>query len=66
MAQLLTVPPYLLAAAFSLVMPWWSDRIRVRGFFVMTIPFIAVVGFIVLAVAPWTWGKLNLAKTSQM
>ncbi|KAG0018965.1 hypothetical protein BGZ81_009981 [Podila clonocystis] len=54
-AQLLTVPPYLLAAAFSLVMPWWSDRIRVRGFFVMTIPFIALAGFIVLAAAPWTW-----------
>ncbi|KAF9321721.1 hypothetical protein BG003_000102 [Podila horticola] len=59
MAQLLTVPPYLLAAAFSLVMPWWSDRIRVRGFFVMTIPFIAVVGFIVLAVAPWTWVRYS-------
>ncbi|KAF9304828.1 hypothetical protein BGZ74_000427 [Mortierella antarctica] len=58
-AQLLTVPPYMLAAAFSLVMPWWSDRIRVRGLFVMTVPFIALAGFIVLAVAPWTWVRYS-------
>ncbi|KAF9206406.1 hypothetical protein BGZ59_011682 [Podila verticillata] len=58
-AQLLTVPPYMLAAAFSLVVPWWSDRIRVRGFFLMTVPFIALAGFLVLAFAPWTWVRYS-------
>ncbi|KAG0329170.1 hypothetical protein BG004_002389, partial [Podila humilis] len=54
-AQLLTVPPYMVAAAFSLVMPWYSDRIRVRGLFGMTLPWISLVGFLILALAPWKW-----------
>ncbi|KAF9423633.1 hypothetical protein BGZ94_008218 [Podila epigama] len=54
-AQLLTVPPYLLAAIISLIVPFWSDRTRVRGLFIIFIPFLALFGFIVLAVAPWTW-----------
>ncbi len=56
-AQLLTVPVYMVAACAALIIPWWSDRIHVRGAFVIFVPIMALVGFIVLAIAPWTWGK---------
>ncbi|KAF9960689.1 hypothetical protein BGZ72_006259 [Mortierella alpina] len=54
-AQLLTVPVYMVAACTSLIIPWWSDRIHVRGTFVIFVPIMALVGFTVLAIAPWTW-----------
>ncbi|KAF9108280.1 hypothetical protein BGX29_002010 [Mortierella sp. GBA35] len=54
-AQLLTVPAYLIAACVALLIPWWSDRRGVRGYFVIFVPMLAVVGFSLLALAPWTW-----------
>ncbi|KAF9941688.1 hypothetical protein BGZ67_004262 [Mortierella alpina] len=54
-AQLLTVPIYLVAACASLIIPWWSDRIHVRGTFVIFVPIVSLAGFIILAIAPWTW-----------
>ncbi|KAF9550249.1 hypothetical protein EC957_001156 [Mortierella hygrophila] len=54
-AQLLTVPPYLVAACVSLLVPWWSDRLGIRGYFAIFIPMASVVGFSLLAFAPWTW-----------
>ncbi|KAF9294448.1 hypothetical protein BGZ88_003856 [Linnemannia elongata] len=54
-AQLLTVPPYMVAACVSLLVPWWSDRLGIRGYFAIFIPMVSVVGFSLLAFAPWTW-----------
>ncbi|KAF9141075.1 hypothetical protein BGX30_005505 [Mortierella sp. GBA39] len=54
-AQLLTVPPYLVAACVSLLVPWWSDRLGIRGYFAIFIPMASVIGFSLLAFAPWTW-----------
>ncbi|KAI8358774.1 major facilitator superfamily domain-containing protein [Mortierella sp. GBAus27b] len=48
-AQLLTTPPYIVAAGVSLFIPWWSDRLQVRGLFVIFVPVIAFLGFILLA-----------------
>lgn len=56
-AQLLTVPPYLIAACVSLIIPWWSDRRQTRGLFIIFVPFVAVLGFLLLAFAPWVWRK---------
>ncbi|KAH7044780.1 major facilitator superfamily domain-containing protein [Linnemannia elongata] len=54
-AQLLTVPPYMVAACISLLVPWWSDRLGIRGYFAIFIPMVSLVGFSLLAFAPWTW-----------
>ncbi|KAK3840439.1 MAG: major facilitator superfamily domain-containing protein [Linnemannia elongata] len=54
-AQLLTVPPYMVAACIALLVPWWSDRLGIRGYFAIFIPMVSVVGFSLLAFAPWTW-----------
>ncbi|KAF9143058.1 hypothetical protein BG015_000566 [Linnemannia schmuckeri] len=54
-AQLLTVPPYMVAACVSLLVPWWSDRLGIRGYFAIFIPIVSVTGFFLLAFAPWTW-----------
>lgn len=56
-AQLLTTPPYIVAAGVSLFIPWWSDRLQVRGLFVIFVPVIAFLGFILLALVPWIWRK---------
>jgi hypothetical protein len=54
-AQLLTVPPYMIAAGVSLLIPWWSDRIGIRGYFALILPMFSVLGFSLLAFAPWIW-----------
>ncbi|KAG0264003.1 hypothetical protein BG011_007563 [Mortierella polycephala] len=54
-AQLLTVPPYLVAACCSLVIPWWSDRTQIRSLFVIFVPIVSVIGFLLLAFSTWTW-----------
>ncbi|KAG0370298.1 hypothetical protein BGZ54_006984 [Gamsiella multidivaricata] len=56
-AQLLTTPPYLVTAVISLLIPWWSDRINVRGWFVILVPTIAVLGFLLLALSSLIWLK---------
>lgn len=56
-AQLLTVPPYAIAACVSLIIPWWSDRRQARGVFIIFVPFVAVLGFLLLALVPWVWRK---------
>ncbi|KAG0263924.1 hypothetical protein BGZ95_003690 [Linnemannia exigua] len=56
-AQLLTVPPYMVAACVSLLIPWWSDRTGIRGYFSIFVPMVSVVGFSLLAFAPWTWQR---------
>ncbi|KAF9195428.1 hypothetical protein BGZ51_000002 [Haplosporangium sp. Z 767] len=54
-AQLLTVPPYLVAACCSLVIPWWSDWTQIRGLFVIFVPISSLVGFLLLAFSALTW-----------
>lgn len=48
----------MVAACVSLLVPWWSDRLGIRGYFAIFIPMVSVVGFSLLAFAPWTWRKL--------
>lgn len=48
-AQLMTVPPYAVAAAITVVVAYLSDRLRVRGVIMLfTIP-IAIVGYAAIA-----------------
>lgn len=48
-AQLMTVPPYAVAAAITVVIAYISDRTRVRGIVMLfTIP-IAIIGYVAIA-----------------
>lgn len=48
-AQLMTVPPYAVAAAITVVVAYLSDRLRIRGIVMLfTIP-IAIIGYAVIA-----------------
>ena len=47
-AQLLTVPPYMAGFVSVLVVCWASDRLKLRGVFIIGGCLVAVVGFIML------------------
>jgi len=47
-AQLLTVPPYVLACIWAILISYISDRIRKRGVFIMTHTVVAMIGYIIL------------------
>ncbi|OCH89996.1 MFS general substrate transporter [Obba rivulosa] len=47
-AQLLTVPPYAVAAIFMCITSWFSDRLQVRGLFVAGVCTVAAMGYILL------------------
>jgi len=47
-AQLLTVPPYALAAVMLLSISWYSDRINQRGVFIFACSVLVGVGYILL------------------
>lgn len=47
-AQLLTVPPYIIAATWSIFVSWLSDRVKKRGLFVIIHGLIAMMGYIIL------------------
>lgn len=47
-AQLLTVPPYVLAAAWSIFVSWLSDRYKKRGIFAIGHSICAIVGYAIL------------------
>ncbi|KXT10752.1 hypothetical protein AC579_6847 [Pseudocercospora musae] len=47
-AQLITVPPYAVAAALTVAIGWIADRTRQRGICNMVISSIGIVGFIML------------------
>lgn len=42
-----TAPPYILAALVSYIVAWSSDRRKERGFHIITLVLIAIVGFII-------------------
>jgi MFS family permease len=46
--QLLTVPPYVLAAVLTVVVGYWSDRVQRRGIFNIGCAPISIVGFVML------------------
>jgi len=46
--QLLTVPPYVAAAGWSIFVSWLSDRVRRRGLFIVTHGIVAMIGYCVL------------------
>ncbi|OAQ68887.1 MFS transporter [Pochonia chlamydosporia 170] len=46
--QLLSVPPYAVAAVLTVIIGFWSDRAQKRGVFIMSCALIGVVGFIML------------------
>lgn len=47
-AQLLTVPPYVAAAAWSIFVSWLSDRCKMRGVFAVCHSICAIVGYAIL------------------
>lgn len=51
-AQLLTVPPYAVAAVILLSFSWASDRLQTRGIFMTTASTIGAVGYLILLVVP--------------
>lgn len=46
--QLLSVPPYVLAAILTVVIGFWSDRVQKRGIFNICCAPISITGFIML------------------
>ncbi|KAG5928395.1 hypothetical protein E4U53_002680 [Claviceps sorghi] len=46
--QLLSVPPYAVAAVLTVVVGFWSDRMQRRGVFIMGSAVIATAGFVML------------------
>lgn len=48
-AQLMTVPPYVVACAFCVTAGYFADKKRSRGIFVICFNFVALVGLIMLA-----------------
>lgn len=49
--QLLSVPPYVLAAIATIIVGFWSDRIKLRGIFNLCCAPIGIAGFIMLVVS---------------
>lgn len=50
-AQLFTVPPYVLSFLLVLITSWFSDRIKARGPIMVVGCIVAIVGYIMLLVA---------------
>jgi sugar phosphate permease len=50
MAQLMTVPPYVVACVFCVGAGWYSDRLGKRGIFMIGFMVIAIIGNIMLMV----------------
>lgn len=46
--QLLSVPPYILAAIMTVVIGFWSDRVNRRGVFNMGCALVGTIGFIMM------------------
>ena len=50
LSQILTAPPYVLAVIVSLLTSYYADKTHHRTFFIFVHSFIAIVGFILVAV----------------
>lgn len=53
-SQLLTVPPYTLAAIVCLVGSFTSDRLKTRGLVMLVLTPLTMIGFILMATVPST------------
>ncbi|EKD12348.1 high-affinity nicotinic acid transporter [Drepanopeziza brunnea f. sp. 'multigermtubi' MB_m1] len=48
-AQLMSVPPYVIACFFTIVASWLADRVKQRGVFMLGFQLVAISGFALLA-----------------
>ena len=46
LAQLLTVPPYAVAAIILAMVSWATDRLKTRGIFVVFSSFVGAIGYV--------------------
>ena len=46
-AQLLSVPPFLLAGFSTYIVSTWSDRVNLRGPFIVTCALVSIIGYII-------------------
>ncbi|CAO1620824.1 unnamed protein product [Jaminaea pallidilutea] len=56
-AQLLSVPPYVLAFLAVMTIAWISQRVGIRAPFIIGSALVAIVGYIVLLTSPTIGGK---------
>ncbi|KAL7271216.1 hypothetical protein RUND412_006042 [Rhizina undulata] len=47
-AQLLTVPPYVVACAWAILVAWLSDRHRKRGIYIFGCTILVIIGYVIL------------------
>ncbi|KAG9244473.1 high-affinity nicotinic acid transporter [Calycina marina] len=48
-AQLMSVPPYVVACFFTIIASWFADRVKQRAIFMLGFQAIAILGFAMLA-----------------
>jgi cyanate permease len=48
-AQLMSVPPYVVACFFTIIASWVADRVKQRGVFMLGFQLVAILGFALLA-----------------
>lgn len=47
-AQLMSVPPYVVACFFTIIASWVADRVKQRGIFMLGFQLVAILGFALL------------------
>jgi cyanate permease len=47
-AQLMSVPPYVVACFFTIAASWFADRVKQRGVFLLGFQLVAIAGFAML------------------
>ena len=65
-AQLMTVPPYAVAACMTLVVAFISDRLKVRGIIMLCTMPIAIIGYAVIANIEGDHPKVKYGMTIMM
>lgn len=48
-AQLMSVPPYVVACFFTIVASYLADKLKTRGIFMLGFQLVAITGFAMLA-----------------
>jgi hypothetical protein len=61
-AQLLSVPPYAVAATMTIIVGWLGDRTRQRGILNMIVVSIGIAGFIMVSIFSQTAAPSRFAK----
>lgn len=56
-AQLLTVPPYILAALVCVASSFLSDRLHIRGPIIVALTPLTIIGFLLMALLKSTTGR---------